>query len=171
MEGRLPELPGQRPTIKDWADHTTTIFPEVRLKKYLEMRGADSGPWSRLCALPALWMGVLYDSPALAAAWDLCKDWAIEDHERLRADVARRGLKAEIAGRTVQDISKDILAIAKQGLKNRNRLSGGLVDESGYLAELEHIAETGVTPAERLLELYQTRWSGDASRVFEDFAY
>jgi len=171
MEGKLPELPGQRPTIKDWADHTTTIFPEVRLKKYLEMRGADSGPWSRLCALPALWMGVLYDSAALAAAWDLCKDWKIEDHERLRADVARRGLKAEIAGRTVQDVSKDLLAIAKQGLKNRNRLSGGLVDESGYLAELEHIAETGVTPAERLLELYETRWARDASRVFEDFAY
>jgi glutamate--cysteine ligase len=171
MDGKLAELPGERPTLKDWADHTTTLFPEVRLKKYLEMRGADSGPWSRLCALPALWMGVLYDSAALAAAWDLCKDWKIEDHERLRADVARRGLKAEIAGRTVQDVAKDLLVIAKQGLKNRNRLSGGLVDESGYLAELEHIAETGVTPAERLLELYHGAWKGDASRVFEDFAY
>ena len=171
MDGKLSELPGDRPTMKDWADHMTTIFPEVRLKKYLEMRGADSGPWSRLCALPALWMGVLYDSAALAAAWDLCKDWKIEDHERLRADVARRGLKAEIAGRTVQDVAIDLLAIAKQGLKNRNRLSGGMVDESGYLAELEHIAETGVTPAERLLELYNTRWNGDASRAYEDFAY
>ncbi|WP_296595818.1 glutamate--cysteine ligase [Phenylobacterium sp.] len=171
MDGKLAELPGERPTIKDWADHTTTIFPEVRLKKYLEMRGADSGPWSRLCALPALWMGVLYDSAALAAAWDLCKDWKIEDHEKLRADVARRGLKAEIAGRTVQDVAKDLLAIAKQGLKNRNRLSGGLVDESGYLAELEHIADTGVTPAERLVELYNGAWKGDVSRVFEDFAY
>ncbi|HEX7943879.1 MAG TPA: glutamate--cysteine ligase [Phenylobacterium sp.] len=171
MEGKLAELPGQRPTIKDWADHTTTIFPEVRLKKYLEMRGADAGPWSRLCALPALWMGIFYDSAALAAAWDLCKDWKIEDHERLRADVARRGLKAEIAGRTVQDVAKDMLAIAKQGLKNRNRLSGGMIDESSYLSELEQIAETGVTPAERLLELYETRWNRDASRVFEDFAY
>ena len=171
MDGKLAELPGDRPTLKDWADHMTTIFPEVRLKKYLEMRGADSGPWSRLCALPALWMGVLYDSAALAAAWDLCKDWKIEDHERLRADVARRGLKAEIAGRTVQDVAIDLLAIARQGLKNRNRLSGGMVDESGYLAELEHIAETGVTPAERLLELYNTRWNGDASRAYEDFAY
>lgn len=171
MDGKLPELPGERPTLKDWADHTTTIFPEVRLKKYLEMRGADSGPWSRLCALPALWMGVLYDAPSLAAAWDLCKDWEIEDHERLRAEVARRGLQAEIAGRTVQDVAKDLLAIAHQGLKNRNRLSGGMVDETGYLAELEHIAETGVTPAERLLELYHGAWKGDASRVFEDFAY
>jgi glutamate--cysteine ligase len=171
MDGKLAELPGDRPSMKDWADHMTTIFPEVRLKKYLEMRGADSGPWSRLCALPALWMGVLYDSAALAAAWDLCKDWKIEDHERLRADVARRGLKAEIAGRTVQDVSIDLLAIAKQGLKNRNRLSGGMVDESGYLAELEHIAETGVTPAERLVELYNTRWGGKVDPVYEDFAY
>jgi glutamate--cysteine ligase len=171
MDGKLPELPGERPTLKDWADHTTTIFPEVRLKKYLEMRGADSGPWSRLCALPALWMGVLYDSASLAAAWDLCKDWDIADHERLRADVTRLGLKAEIAGRSVQDVAKDMLAIARAGLKARNRLSGGLVDETGYLAELEHIADTGVTPAERLLELYRTTWNGDVSRVFGDFAY
>ncbi|PZQ65694.1 MAG: glutamate--cysteine ligase [Phenylobacterium zucineum] len=171
MEGKLPELPGERPSLKDWADHTTTIFPEVRLKKYLEMRGADAGPWGRLCALPALWMGVLYDSAALSAAWDLCKDWDIADHERLRADVTRLGLKAEIAGRSVQDVAKDMVAIAKSGLKARNRLSGGLVDETGYLAELEQIADSGVTPAERLLELYRTTWNGDASRVFDDFAY
>ena len=171
MAGELPELPGERPTLKDWADHTTTIFPEVRLKQYLEMRGADSGPWSRLCALPALWMGVLYDSASLAAAWDLAKDWDIEDHERLRADVARLGLKAQVGGRSAQDLAKDMLAIAAEGLKRRNRLSGGLVDESGYLSELQTIAETGVTPAERLLELYETRWAGEVSRVFEDFAY
>ena len=171
MEGKLPELPGERPTLKDWADHTTTLFPEVRLKKYLEMRGADAGPWSRLCALPALWMGIFYDAPALAAAWDLCKDWKIEDHERLRADVARLGLKAEIAGRSVQDVAKDMLAISRSGLKARNRLSGGMVDETNYLAELEDIADTGVTAAERMLELYNTRWAGDAGRAFEDFAY
>ena len=171
MAGELPELPGERPTLKDWADHTTTIFPEVRLKQYLEMRGADSGPWSRLCALPALWMGVLYDSASLAAAWDLAKDWDIEDHERLRADVARLGLKAQVGGRSAQDVAKDMLASAAEGLKRRNRLSGGLVDESGYLSELQTIAETGVTPAERLLELYETRWAGEVSRVFEDFAY
>jgi glutamate--cysteine ligase len=171
MDGKLAELPGEKPTIKDWADHTTTIFPEVRLKQYLEMRGADSGPWSRLCALPALWTGIFYDSAALAAAWDLCKDWRIEDHERLRADVARRGLKAEIAGRSVQEVAKDMLAIAREGLKRRNRLSGGLVDESGYLAELDEIAASGVTPAERLLELYNGPWQGDAGKVFEAFAY
>jgi glutamate--cysteine ligase len=171
MDGALPELPGQRPTLKDWADHTTTIYPEVRLKQYLEMRGADSGPWSRLCALPALWTGVFYDSAALAAAWDLCKGWDIADHERLRADVARLGLKAQVGGRSVQDVAKDLVAIAGAGLKRRQRLSGGLVDESGYLAELEEIADSGITPAERLLELYHTRWAGDAGRAFEDVAY
>jgi glutamate--cysteine ligase len=171
MDGRLAELPGERPTLKDWADHTTTIFPEVRLKQYLEMRGADSGPWSRLCALPALWTGIFYDSAALAAAWDLCKDWKIEDHERLRADVARLGLKAEIAGRTVQDVAKDMLAISRGGLKRRNRLSAGMVDETNYLSELDEIAASGITPAERLLELYHGPWAGDASKVFESFAY
>jgi glutamate--cysteine ligase len=171
MDGKLAELPGERPSIKDWADHTTTIFPEVRLKQYLEMRGADSGPWSALCALPALWMGIFYDSAALAAAWDLCKDWKIEDHERLRADVARLGLKAQIAGRSVQDVAKDMLAIAREGLKRRNRLSGGMVDETNYLSQLDEIADSGITQAERLLELYNGPWAGDASKVFESFAY
>jgi len=171
MERGFDDRPGDRPTMKDWADHATTIFPEVRLKQYLEMRGADSGPWSLLCALPALWTGVLYDDAALAAAWDLCKAWTAEDHNAVRADVARRGLKAEVAGRSVQDVAKDMLAIARAGLKARNRLSGGLVDETGYLAELDAIAESGVTQAERLLELYRGPWGGDASRVFEQFAY
>ena len=171
MDGKLSELPGEKPTMKDWADHTTTIFPEVRLKQYLEMRGADSGPWSRLCALPALWMGIFYDSAALAQAWDLCKDWKIEDHERLRADVARLGLKAQIAGRSVQDVAIDMLAIARGGLKRRNQLSAGMVDESNYLSELDEIAASGITPAERLLELYHGTWKGDASKVFESFAY
>ena len=143
----------------------------MRLKQYLEMRGADSGPWSRLCALPALWAGIFYDQAALAAAWDLCKDWQVEDHERLRADVARLGLKAQVGGRSVQDVARDMVAIARQGLKNRARLNAGMVDESGYLAELEDIAESGITPAERLLELYNGPWKGDVRRVFEDFAY
>jgi len=171
MDRGFDDRPGDRPTMKDWADHATTIFPEVRLKQYLEMRGADSGPWSLLCALPALWTGVLYDDAALAAAWDLCKAWTAEDHNAVRADVARRGLKAEVAGRSVQDVAKDMLAIARTGLKARNRLSGGLVDETGYLAELDVIAHSGVTQAERLLELYHGPWGGDASRVFEQFAY
>jgi glutamate--cysteine ligase len=171
MEGRLAEVPGERATLADWVDHTSTIFPEVRLKQYLEMRGADAGPWSRLCALPALWAGILYDPAAQAAAWDLCKHWSAEDRAKLRGDAARLGLKAVVAGRPAQDIAKDMLALAHQGLKRRNRVSAGLVDETGYLAELEDIADTGVTAAERLLELYHGAWEGDASRVFEACAY
>ena len=171
MDGKLAEVPGGRATLGDWVDHTSTIFPEVRLKQYLEMRGADAGPWTRLCALPALWAGVLYDPAAQAAAWDLCKHWTHEDRAALRTDVTRVGLKATIAGRSVQDVARDMLAIARQGLKNRDRLSAGMVDETGYLAELEDIADTGVTAAERLLELYHGPWAGDASRVFEAFAY
>lgn len=171
LAGELPALPGERPTIKDWADHLTTLFPEVRLKQYLEMRGADGGPWSRICALPALWAGVLYDDAALAAAWDLCKDWDIADHERLRRDVTRLGLKAEVAGRTAQDVARDMIAVARQGLRARARFSGGLVDETGYLAEIEQIAADGITPAERLLERYHGPWGGDVRRAYAEFAY
>lgn len=171
MEGRLDALPGDRATVQDWTDHLTTLFPEVRLKQYLEMRGADGGPWSRICALPALWAGILYDAPSLAAAWDLCKAWDIADHERLRRDVTRLGLKAEVGGRSVRDIAVDMVAIARQGLKNRARFSGGMVDERGYLTELEDIADSGVTPADRLLELYNGEWQGDVKRIYSDFAY
>ena len=171
IDGKLDELPGQRATMKDLADHMTTIFPEVRLKQYLEMRGADSGPWSRICALPALWTGVFYDAPALAAAGDLCKHWTAEDRAKLRADVPKLGLKAVVAGRSVQDVAKDFIAIAREGLKRRNRLDGGFVDETGYLGEVEAIADSGITPAERLLERYHGPWKGDVSRVFEEMAY
>ena len=171
MQGKLVEVPGETATIKDWVDHTSTIFPEVRLKQYLEMRGADAGSWSRLCALPALWAGLLYDPAALAAAWDLCKGWTSEDRAALREDVARVALKARIGGRSVQEVAIDLLAIAREGLKRRHRLSAGMVDETGYLEELEDIAGTGVTAAERLLELYHGPWREDVGEVFEDFAY
>jgi glutamate--cysteine ligase len=171
MTDGLDALPGERATLKDWNDHLTTLFPEVRLKAYLEMRGADGGPWSRICALQALWAGVLYDGAALAAAWDLVKDWDIADHERLRRDVTRLGLKAEVAGRSVRDIAVDMVDIARQGLKNRARFSGGMVDERGYLSELEDIADSGVTPADRLLALYHGEWQGDVTRMYRDFAY
>ncbi len=169
--GKLDALPGDQATINDWHDHLTTLFPEVRLKQYLEMRGADGGPWSRICALPALWTGVLYDAPSLAAAWDLCKDWVIDDHERLRRDVTRLGLRAEVAGRSARDVAVDLVAIARQGLKNRAKFSGGMVDERGYLSELEDIADSGVTPADRLLQLYHGDWNGDVQRLYRDFAY
>jgi glutamate--cysteine ligase len=164
-------LPGDRATLKDWGDHLTTLFPEVRLKSYLEMRGADGGPWSRICALQAFWAGLLYDASSQSAAWDLVRDWAIEDHERLRRDVTRLGLKAEVAGRTVREVAVDLIDIARQGLKNRARFSGGMVDERGYLSELEDIADSGITPAERLLELYNGEWQGDLTRLYRDFAY
>ena len=171
MKGDLPELPGERPRLKDWEDHLSTLFPEVRLKTYLEMRGADSGPQSRICALPALWTGVLYDRAALAAAWDLCKHWTSEDRARLRIDSARFGLKAQVAGRSLRDVAMDFVAIAKEGLTRRARMDGGGVDETGYLRELEAIADSGITPAERLLELYHGPWKGDVRPVFEELAY
>ncbi|MDI7774721.1 glutamate--cysteine ligase [Asticcacaulis sp. EMRT-3] len=171
MKGELARLPGERPTMDDWADHLTTLFPEVRLKKYLEMRGADGGPWSRLCALPALWGGLLYDQAALDQAWQLVKDWTSDDHNALRSMAAKTGLKGEIAGRPVKDWAMDALNIARMGLKNRNKLSGGMVDETGYLAELFEIADSGVTPAERLLDLYHGAWQGDIRKLYEHEAY
>ncbi len=171
IAGTLDELPGERATMKDWADHLTTIFPEVRLKQYLEMRGADNGPLERLSALPALWTGVFYDAPALDAAWGLCCDWTAEDRNRLRADVARLGLKAEVAGRSVQSVAQDLLTIARAGLNARRRGREGLVDETSYLAPLDEIAASGVTPAERLLELYHGPWRGEIRNVFDVMAY
>ena len=167
MAGELAELPGERPTLKDWGDHLTTLFPEVRLKSYLEMRGADSAPQPGLCALPALWTGLLYDDAALEAAWDLCKAWTTEERAALRVDAARHGLKAAVAGRSLQAVARDVVAIAREGLSRRERLNGGLLDETVFLKPLEEVAESGVTPAERLLELYHGPWQGDARRVFE----
>ena len=169
--GELKDMPGERATLKDWADHTTTLFPEVRLKTYLEMRGADDGPLPRLSALPALWAGVLYDDAALHAAWDLCKDWSRAERHALRADTARIGLKAQVAGRTVQAVAQDMLAIAREGLRRRAREREGLIDETSYLAPLDEIAETGITPAERLLELYNGPWRGEVRNVFDEAAY
>jgi len=171
LKGELPGLPGKLPTMDDWADHLTTLFPEVRLKKYLEMRGADAGPWGRLCALPALWAGLLYDQPSLEAAWELVKGWSNADHNTLRGMAAKTGLKGEIAGRPVRDWAMDVLEIARNGLKNRNRLSGGLVDETGYLGELFEIADSGLTPADRLLEKFNGVWQGDIRKLYEEEAY
>jgi len=171
IAGELPARPGERATLKDWGEHLATIFPEVRLKTYLEMRGADTGPQPRLCALAALWIGLFYDGAALAAAWDLCKGWSVEDHDQVRADVARLGLKAKVAGRTVQDVARDMVAIASEGLKRRNRLNGSMSDERGYLSELEEIVGSGLTPAERLLELYHGPWGGRIEPVFDAAAY
>jgi glutamate--cysteine ligase len=171
MAGRLPELPGEKPTMKDWEDHLTTLFPEVRLKTFLEMRGADAGPWSRLCALPALFVGLLYDDAATQAALELVKDWTAEDRESLRRAVPVLGLRAPVRGRSAQDVAKDVLAIARQGLRARAKLNASGDDETGFLGELDEIAATGITPAERLLERWRTEWKGDMTRVYEACAY
>jgi glutamate--cysteine ligase len=171
MEGRLPALPGERPTIQDWRLHLNTLFPEVRLQNYLEMRGADTGPPERLCALAAFWMGLLYDDACTEAAWDLCKHWQIEDHERLRADSAKQGLKAMVDGRSLQALALDVLAIARRGLKNRGRIGPSMTDETGFLASLDEIAEIGVTPAERWLELYHGVWRESLASIYEAAAY
>ena len=171
LEGRLPQLPGEKPVMKDWADHLTTIFPEVRLKKYLEMRGADSGPWRRLCALPALWVGVLYHQASLDAAWDLVKDWTAEERQKLRDDVPRLALHAAIGGRSVQDIAKDVLKIARAGLEARGLQGCKGKTEAAFLDPLDEIAQSGKTAAEHLLALYNGDWHQDVTRVFRDFAY
>ncbi|MEO0398600.1 MAG: glutamate--cysteine ligase [Pseudomonadota bacterium] len=148
LDGRLPAAPGEKPTIADWEDHLSTTFPEVRLKQFLEMRGADSGPWGRICALPAFWVGLLYDADALNAAWHLAKNWSRETREAARIDAARLGLKAMIEGRTIRDISLDLLAISREGLRRRAAPGSIDADETPFLDPLQAIAESGVTTGE-----------------------
>ena len=173
MEGKLPALPGEKPTLSDWADHLTTIFPEARLKKFIEMRGADGGPWRRLCALPAFWVGITYEQASLDAAWDLVRDWTAEDRDRLRVDASVRGLKAEIRGRTVRDLARDCLGVAEAGLKARARpgAAGLIPDETHFLNALKDIVQSGRTPAEELLARYEGDWQGDLSRIYREYSY
>ena len=171
LEGKLPALPGEKPTIKDWEDHLTTAFPEVRMKRFLEMRGADGGPWRRLCALPAFWAGLLYHSPSLDAAWDLAKDWSMEERMELRREAPRTGLEAEIAGRDLQSIALELLELASDGLVARNRLNASGDNETGFLTPLQEIAESGITPADRKLRLYHGEWGGSVDPIFRECAY
>ena len=165
LAGRLPQLPGEIPTMKDWADHLTTIFPEVRLKKYLEMRGSDSGLANKLCAQPAFWAGLLYDQSALDAAYDLVKHSTAEQRQNLRNDVPKLGLDAEFMGRKLQGLAKDVLAIAHQGLKSRG------YSEEAFLDVLDHEVQTRKTAADELLERYRGDWKGDISKIFTASAY
>ncbi|MGN6496938.1 MAG: glutamate--cysteine ligase [Tsuneonella sp.] len=167
LAGKLPALPGELPRESDWVDHLSTAFPEVRLKSFLEMRGADGGPWSRICALPALWVGLLYDQGALDAAWDLVKDWTMEEREALRNAVPRLALDAPIPGGTLKDIAPEVLAIARAGLKARNKLSTSGDNESGFLETLDEIVASGKVPAQRLLDMYHGEWKGDVTRVYK----
>jgi glutamate--cysteine ligase len=171
LAGKLPALPGALPTLKDWADHTTTAFPEVRLKKYLEMRGADGGPWNRLCALPALWTGLLYDSTALDAAWDLVKDFSMAERNALRDGVPKLALKLPFRNGTVRDLAERALQIAGHGLARRNRLNKSGASEAVFLEPMIEFAQANQTPAERKLELFHNEWNGDIDRVFREYAY
>ena len=171
MAGKLPGLPGEHATISDWANHVSTIFPEVRLKRYLEMRGSDGGPWHRLPALPAFWVGLLYDDACLDAAWDIAKGWTAAERQQLRDDVPRLGFQAAIRGRTLLDLAKECLAIAQDGLKRRRRLDLGGRDETRYLEPLGDIVASGRTPAEELLERFRGPWGGSVAPIYDEYAY
>jgi len=171
LKGKLPARPGELPTINDWGDHVTTAFPEVRLKRYLEMRGADSGPLSALSALPALWVGLLYDRHALDAAWDLVKDWTIEDHDYLRSHAPRTGLSTKFQGLLLSDLARDVVEIAHAGLRARKRLDAQGHDETVYLAPLDRAAASRLALAEELLARWATEWNGSFVPLFRTYAY
>ena len=173
LKGKLPALPGEMPTLSDWADHLTTAFPEARIKKFIEMRGADGGPWRRLCALPAFWVGLTYDQQALDGAWDLVKGWDAETREALRVAASVDGLQAKVDGVRMHDIAREAVALSEQGLKARARSgAGGMVpDETHFLNALKESIETGKVPADELLEDYNGKWQGDLSRIYADYSY
>ncbi len=173
LKGKLPALPGEMPTLSDWADHLTTAFPEARVKKFIEMRGADGGPWRRLCALPAFWVGLMYDQGALDAAWDMVKDWGDETREALRVSASVDGLQATANSLKMHDLAREAIAISEAGLKARARSgAGGMVpDETHFLNALKESVETGKTPADELLDDYHGKWDGDLTRIYADYSY
>ncbi|KMS55135.1 glutamate--cysteine ligase [Novosphingobium barchaimii LL02] len=167
LKGQLSVLPGEFPRLSDWQDHLSTAFPEVRLKSFLEMRGADGGPWGRICALPALWVGLLYDQGALDAAWDLVKDWDMEGREALRSAAPKMGLDSPIpGGGTLRDIAAQVVEISRSGLAARGRLNASGDNETGYLEPLAEIVASGKVPAQKLLDLYNGEWGGDLSKIY-----
>ena len=172
LKGELSVLPGELPTIDDWNDHLSTAFPEVRLKSFLEMRGSDGGPWDSICALPALWVGLLYDDQALDAAWDLVRNWTMDEREALRAAVPRLALDAPVpGGRTLRDIAGQVLDIAGSGLSARARINGSGDNEGGFLEPLREIVRTGKVPAQVMLDRYHGVWGGDLSKVYDDYSF
>ncbi|KKB08763.1 glutamate--cysteine ligase [Devosia chinhatensis] len=168
LEGRLPQLPGEKPTIKDWEDHLSTIFPEVRLKQFLEMRGADMGDEAHVVALSAFWTGLLYDDISLEAAWELVKNWSEEDRDYLRREVPRRGLATPFDRSSLFDVAAQAVGIAEAGLVRRNRLDAKGRDETIHLAPLEETIRSGKSPAERWLAKFKGEWNGDLTRIFKE---
>ena len=172
LDGKLAELPGEKPVLSDFTDHLSTAFPEVRLKSFLEMRGADGGRWGRICALPALWVGLLYDEQALGAAWDLVKDWSIEEREELRRSVPAQALAAPVpGGGTVHDLARHVIDIAGGGLNRRAQVNSIGDNESGFLDPLREVVATAMTPADRLLDKFRNEWNGDVSRVYDEMSF
>ncbi|MBN8935725.1 MAG: glutamate--cysteine ligase, partial [Rhizobiales bacterium] len=169
LAGKL--VPGERATISDWANHVSTIFPEVRLKRYIEMRGSDGGPWRRLPSLPAFWVGLIYDEDNLSACWDIVKDWTAEERQKLRDDVPRLGFKATIRGRSLLDLARQTLGLSERGLVARKRLDRNGRDETRYLRPLFEIVERGITPAEELLEKFHGPWNGSVEPIFDEYSY
>ncbi len=172
LEGKLPGLPGEKPNLVDWDNHLTTLFPEVRMKRFLEMRGADGGPWRRLCALPAFWVGLLYDQGALDAAWDLVKNWTADERQAMREGVITDALRTEVpGGGNMRDLAQEVLKIASAGLKARKRLDSFGEDEVHFLNALKTTVESGVTPAEEMLARFNGDWGGSIDPVFKEYAY
>jgi glutamate--cysteine ligase len=171
LEGRLPQMPGVSATMSDWANHMSTLFPEVRLKRYLEMRGADASSQDMLNALPAFWTGLFYDAAALDAAWQLVKGWSTAQRQQLRDDVPRLGLKATIAGRSLREVAVEVIALSRAGLARRKRLGAQGHDETGYLAPIEAIAASGRTVSDVLLEKFHGPWGGSVKPAFTELAY
>ncbi|MEI9885169.1 MAG: glutamate--cysteine ligase [Rhizomicrobium sp.] len=168
---KIPEVKDIEPTMADWADHLTTIFPEVRLKKFLEMRGADGGMWRRICGMPALWVGIYYDSVALDAAWDLVKDWTAEERQAMRDGVAKQAFKTPFRNTTVHELAHRMLEISSAGLKRRAELDSGGMSEDGFLNPLRELVARGYTRAEELLKNYHGIWNRDLSRLFTEYNF
>ncbi|MDT3381288.1 glutamate--cysteine ligase [Labrys neptuniae] len=171
LAGTLPQLPGVRATMSDWANHLGTLFPEVRLKRYLEMRGADAGPTGKLAALSAFWVGLLYNNDTLDAAWDLVKDWSEAERQALRDSVSRQALKTPFRNESVRDIALRALAIARQGLKARNIEDWEGRNEEHFLDGLDDVVESGVTAADEMLARYHGEWGGKIDPIFDEKAY
>ena len=173
LNGKLPALPGERPKISDWADHLTTVFPEARVKQFIEMRGADGGPWRKLCALPAFWVGLMYDQNSLDSAWDICKNWDANTREEMRVAASEEGIAANTNGISLLDLARELIDISRAGLKNRARPgNGGLVpDECHFLNAIEEVIETGKSPACELIDKYNNEWQKDLKNVYRDCAY
>ena len=167
----MPELKGIEPHISDWADHLTTIFPEARIKSYLEVRGADGGTWRRICGLPALWAGIFYDDTALDAAWDLVKDWTAEERDTMRASVPKLAFRTPFRNTTVLELARRMLQIASHGLRARAMLDSAGSSEDGFLQPLSELVSRNQTRAEELLALYHDEWGGDLHRLFEAYNF